>query len=235
MGFCNALAQAFGDRRFTLQDLWRERPGTRAWPYLWERFPGVGRQWPEPAWADQMRQELGRLSGVEPAPGLRGGEGWRVAPAVVDRLAREGEKAETARAARNAPLQASAAALSSRFAIITLDEVAQRAKAAYPDLDLVPRRDGGALRPATVGTAIKEWSRAHRYAGVTVHGDTGRVSCAWEHTAKLARVLAQLDEVVARRVEAAAGHHEARLAALAPYRTTGAPRPVIPASERQGQ
>ena len=235
LGFRNALAQTFGDRRFTLQDVWRERPGTHAWPYLWERFSGVSRKWPEPAWAEQMRLQLGRLPGIEPAPGSRGGEGWRVAPVVVERLVRKGEEAEAARAARNAPRQAAAAALSSRLAVITLDEAAQRAEAAYPNLELVPRWEWGVLRPTTVGTVIEEWSRVHRYAGVTVYGVPGRVSCAWEHAAKLARVLAQLDEVVARRIEAAARHHKARLAALAPHRTTDTPQPTIPANERTGR
>ena len=235
LGFRNALAQAFGDRRFTLQDVWRDRPGTRVWPYLWERFPEVGRRWPEPAWAELMRRELGRLPGVEPAPGSRGGEGWRVAPAIVDRLAREREEADAARVARNTPHQAAATALSSRFATITLHETAQRAEAAYPNLDLVPFREGGEVKLATVGTVIGKWSHAHRYAGVTIHGDTGRISCAWEHAAKLARVLAQLDEVVARRVEAAARHHEARLSVLAPYRTTSAAQPTLPASVRRGR
>lgn len=240
LAFRNALVQLYGDQRFTLQDLWRERPGSYAWPYLWERFPAADRRWPEPAWGERMRRELERLSGIEPAPGPRGGEGWRVAPAVVDRLAREREAVRTA---RNAPHHAAAAALSSRFATITLDEAAQRVQAAYPALDLLPRRDCSLQRPLlmgmfiqdTVGAVIHDWVRTRRYAGIAIHGETGRISCAWEHAGKLARVLAQLDEVVARRIEAAARHHEARLAALAPHRMAGAAPPTIPAGVRRGR
>ncbi len=87
----------------------------------------------------------------------------------------------------------------------------------------------------TVGTVIHDWSQTSRYAGITIHDDTGRISCAWEHADKLARVLALLDEVVAHRIETAARHYEARLAALAPHRTAGAAQPTIPVSARRGR
>lgn len=165
-----------------------------------------------------MRRELGRLQGIEPAPGPRGGEGWRVAPAVVEQLAREREGAAAARMERNAPQRAAAAALSSRFAAVTLDEAAQQVRAAYPDLELVPRRKWGRLCPFSVGMVVSEWSRTHRYGGIMVHGDSGVITCEWQHAGKLARVLDQLDAVVAHRIEAAAKHHQTQLAALTPYR-----------------
>lgn len=220
VAFRAAVAQAFGNKRFTLRDLWRERPGSHAWPALWEFFPTPR---PDPRWEDQMRRKLERLQGIEPAPGPRGGEGWRVAPTVVQQLVHALENAAASRTARNASQRAAAATLSSRFAAVTLDAAAQQVRAAYPQLDLAPRRkwdvQGVILEAATVGTVIQDWFRAHRYAGMTVHSDSGVITCDWQHAAKLARVLSRLDDVVARRVEVAARHHEGRLAALAPYRS----------------
>jgi hypothetical protein len=74
--------------------------------------------------------------------------------------------------------------------------------------------------PVRLGTIVEEWSRQHRYAGISVTTALfGAVlACHWETADKLARALARLDAVVAKHVEAVARHYERQLAALAPYR-----------------
>ena len=228
-GFRNALVLAFEKGRFSLQDLWRERPGNHAWPALYE---GVGAaRWPEPAWTELMRRELTRLPGIELAPGPRGGEGWRVSPAVAEQISGNRENAKAARAAKNSPQRAAAAALSSRFAIVTLDEAAHRVEARYPDVELAPRQEWGELRPVHVDTIVKDWSRTHRYAGLSVVD--GTVACDWQYAGKLARVLAQLDDMVAHHIEVVARHYEARLEALAPYRPAAMALVAVPVRPRR--
>ena len=228
-GFRNALVLAFGKGRFSLRDLWRERPGNHAWPALYE---GVGAaRWPERAWAERMRRELMRLPGVEPAPGPRGGESWRVSPVVAEQIIGKREDAKAAQAAKNSPQRTAAAALSSRFATITLDEAAQRVEARYPHVELAPRQEWGELRPVHLDTIVADWSRTHRYAGLRVVD--GAITCDWQHAGKLAHVLAQLDDLVAHFIEAAAKHHQARLAALAPYRTAAVGSAAVPARPRR--
>lgn len=64
----------FRDRRFTRQDLWR----VFANPYL---TAGGKDAWPKDdfmAWLD-----LGTKTWIESAPGVRGGEGWRLSRSVV--------------------------------------------------------------------------------------------------------------------------------------------------------
>ena len=228
-GFRNALVLAFGKGRFSLHDLWRERPGSRTWPALYEGF--AAGQWPEPAWAERMRRELMRLPGIEPAPGPRGGEGWRMSPVVAEQIIGTREGAKAAQAAKNSRQRTAAAALSSRFATVTLDEAAQQVVARYPHVELTLRREWGVLQPVHVGTIVADWSRTHRNADLSVADRT--VACDWQHAGKLARVLAQLDDVVAHFIEAAARHHEARLSALAPYRTAAMALVAVPARPRR--
>lgn len=226
--FRNALVLAFAKERFSLQDLWRERPGSRVWPALYD---GVGARRPEEDWADRMRRDLTRLPGIEPAPGPRGGEGWRVSPIVAEQIIGKREDAKAARVATNSRQRTAAAALSSRFAIVTLDEVKQQVEARYPHVELPPRREWGKLRTVHVGAIVKDWFRTHRYAGLSVDDET--VACDWQHAGKLARVLAQLDDVVAQNIEAAAKYHERRLAALAPYRTAAVASAVVSGRPRR--
>jgi len=228
-GFRNALVLAFAKERFSVQDLWRERPGSHAWPALYEDV-GAAR-WPERAWAERMRQELMRLPGVEPAPGPRGGEGWRVSPTVAEQIIGKREDAKAARAAKNSRQRTAAAALSSRFATITLDEAAQRVEARYPRVKLAPRQEWGVLRPVHVNTIVEDWSRTHRYVGLSVAD--GTVACDWQLAGKLALALAQLDDVVAHHIEAAAKYHEGLLTALAPYRTAATAPAAVPARPRR--
>jgi hypothetical protein len=83
-------AEEFLDRigadRFTINDLWHKTAITRR-----------AVAYPTREWADDWRRELAALSFIEPAPGARGGEGWRVVPAVVEEI-RRGREAETERA-----------------------------------------------------------------------------------------------------------------------------------------
>ncbi|WP_194726479.1 hypothetical protein [Noviherbaspirillum malthae] len=59
----------FGANRFTLNELWSVVEGRRTWPGF-----------PTPEWKEHMLKVLKECPLVEPAPGPRGGAGWRLKP-----------------------------------------------------------------------------------------------------------------------------------------------------------
>ena len=181
----------FGTARFTLRDYWRRKLRRSGFPFPHE--------------AKAIADQLDGLPCLEPAPGPRGGQGWRVSPAAIEALGQARERA--------------AAALTSRYAAVELVEDEYRIRVTYPDLALPPtwERFPFGLKDQRLGALIHAWIRRRRFKGIDARGTAGVLLCEWRHAAKMARVIDQLDSLVERHIEAAARHHRDRLAALEPW------------------
>ncbi len=190
----------FGGGRFTIRDLWREWVG---------RARGPTRDF-----VAEMETELARLAFVEPAPGPRGGQGWRVRPAVVDELERDRADQAVWVRQRNEAHRPAAEALTSRYADIEVVDDPPEVRVAYPNLTLPPRWIDMRLQEVTVGAVIGHWCRRHRYKGIKAGRLTATLTCDWRYAAKMATVIAKLDELVSRHIAGAIKHHRGRLAEL---------------------
>lgn len=84
--------RAFGEKRFTKADLWRS--------FGHNQFPGFA----TPEWLGEIG--VGYVSWIVPAPGPRGGEGWRLSDEKVEALKAADGRASAAHAKGNALLAA---------------------------------------------------------------------------------------------------------------------------------
>lgn len=195
------LIATFGAERFTVRDLWRKFHRRSFFPT--EEF------------IEEWKRDLARLSFIEPAPGPRGGEGWRVSPAVVESLRREHEAAAAKREKQNAPHRDKAAALKSRFATVRILEDERRVEVRYPDIRFHPR-GLSPLRYVHSADIIRAWTSRHRYSGIKV--SAWSLSCDWKDWPKLARAIDALDAELQRQVDKSISHYRKELERLVAIR-----------------
>jgi len=198
----DALIRHFGRERFTLRT------------YYQIHHKG----WPSEAWLDQTKRRFTAAPFLEPAAGPRGGEGWRIKPAVIDQL----ETSRAAAAARlektNEPDRTIAAAVRSAFAIVRVDDATKRVIATYPAIRLHPRWIDLHFRETWISDVIANWFRRHPLRVVErSHGarlNETVISAEWRHAEKLSNAIAALDRLILKAITRSAQWHEQELTTL---------------------
>jgi len=187
----NDFLRLYGAGRWTAKDLW------------------IGTMFPDRDWPERCRREMAKLSFVEECPGLRGGLGWRVKPEIADVVLADWKSAADRHVRLNEPHKASALAVRSRFARVSVDEKRHTVTASYPTTGLGPGRDGWVTMSRIVSGFSARGGKLGPIAPVKRHDEVGWIFTAeWKHAGKLQAVVDKLDRLLADRLERRAAYLE---------------------------